>query len=83
MSIPVLNEALNWEPAQLTEVIKACLAEPYRYSDNLRCAAMHMPFTLTTAQWVEVCSGLNINKNTARYALWAARVFQREVGEIK
>lgn len=82
MSAAILCEAETFTSEQLVDVIRTCLTEPYRYSDNLRSAAMHCPYKMTTAQWIEACDQLKVNRNTAYYAISVIRKFQREVGEI-
>jgi hypothetical protein len=79
----VLNERETWTREDLARVIRSNLADRnYRYSENLRTAATEMPYTLTTAEWVEVCRELGINEGTAYYAIAHARKYWREMGEI-
>lgn len=78
-----ISEAQTFTIEQIMEVIVAALRDrEYRYSDNLRTAAMMAPYLMTSAQWVEACTRLGINKNTAYYAISVVRKFQREVGEV-
>jgi hypothetical protein len=77
MSLYLYNET-QYSVADLAQVIREQLAEPYRFSDNLRTAAMYCPIVMTPAEWVAAAKLVGIHEGSARNRLNEVRKQQAE-----
>lgn len=78
----MLTNSTTYTVTQIAAVIGEQLAEPYKFSDNLRTAVMYSPLVMTPAEWVAACKVHGINQGTARNRLREVRNWQKELGEI-
>lgn len=82
MTTTFLFDATEYTPAQLVEVVRQQLAQPYGFADNLRTAVMYSPKTMASGEFVTAAVACGVNPGTARNRYSEVRRWQREMGEI-
>lgn len=82
MASTFLFDETSYSLADIAQVIKEQIAQPYPFSDNLRTAAMYCPKGMSGKEFGMAAIMVGVHAGSARNRLNEVRKMQKEFGEI-